>query len=468
MSLLQHPSAIPSSADTGYEVANSLKVESDNNEYLERPTGGSDGSQTKHTISVWVKRTEIGVDSEPVSAGGIGRFRFESDDTFSYQFRSGREIITNRKFRDTASWYHIVAVGDSTQATASNRMKLYVNGVQETSFSFTNYQDQNQGAPGWGKNSLYSLRVGAAASNTRNFNGYIAEMYYIDGQTLDPTYFGEFDSDSNIWKPKEFSGTYGSLDTYLDFEDSSNLGNNVTGGTDMNAVNITAADQSVDTCTNNFATWLADGTIFNQSTDNETFKEGGTQFRDRSGTGWTAVYPTQMMAGGKWYMEAKVHENNATTMYGAMPVARITSLENQTYYHGQDVDGSIGIYGDGGQIYYGTAGSGGSGSALSAGDIIGIAIDMENYKAYFAVNNTYVESGNPAGNSNGRSIEPEPYVFSIANYSPNQDTETNFGGYTVFSNTHTNTDENGLGSFVYAPPSGFLALCTKNLATTGG
>ena len=93
---------------------------------------------------------------------------------------------------------------------------------------------------------------------------------------------------------------------------------------------------------------------------------------------------------------------------------------------------------------------------------------MENYKMYFAVNNTYVESGNPAGNSNGRSIEQEPYVFSVAKYAPNQDTETNFGGYTVFSNTHTNTDSNGRGQFVYAPPSGFLALCTKNLATTGG
>ena len=214
------------SVSTGYDVGNSLKVESDNNEYIERSTSGaSDGSSTQHTISVWVKRTELGVDSEPVSAGGIGRFRFESDDTFSYQFRSGKEIITTRKFRDTGSWYHIVAAADSSQSTASNRMKLYVNGVQETSFGTANYQDQNQAAPGWGKNTLYSLNVGAAADNTRKFNGYIAEMYYIDGQTLDPTYFGEFDEDSNIWKPKAFTGTHGSLDTYLDFSDSSNLDN---------------------------------------------------------------------------------------------------------------------------------------------------------------------------------------------------------------------------------------------------
>ena len=95
-------------------------------------------------------------------------------------------------------------------------------------------------------------------------------------------------------------------------------------------------------------------------------------------------------------------------------------------------------------------------------------INIFNYNMYFAVNNTYVESGNPAGNSNGRSIEQEPYVFSIANYSPNQDTETNFGGNTTFSNTHTNTDDNGFANIVYAPPSGFIALCTKNLATTVG
>ena len=146
------------SVSTGYDVANSLKVESDSNEYLSRSTSGaSDGSSTQHTISVWVKRTELGVDSEPVSAGGIGRFRFESDDTFNYQFRSGKELITTRVFRDTSAWYHIVAAADSSQATASNRMKVYVNGVQVTDFGTAVYQDQDQASPGWGKNTLYSL-----------------------------------------------------------------------------------------------------------------------------------------------------------------------------------------------------------------------------------------------------------------------------------------------------------------------
>ena len=456
------------SVSTGYDVDNSLKVESDNNEYLERSTSGaSDGSSTQHTISVWVKRTELGVDSEPVSAGGIGRFRFESDDTFSYQFRSGKEIRTNRVFRDTSAFYHIVAAADSSQATASNRMKLYVNGVQETSFSAATYQDQDQASPAWGKNTTYSLRVGAAASSTRNFNGYIAEMYYIDGQTLDPTSFGEFD-DNGIWIPKAFSGTHGSLDTYLDFSDASDLGKNSGGTTDLTANNISAADQATDTPTNNFCTWVSDGTLFNSGTDNMTFSEGGTRILTRAGTGWTAIFPTQSFAGGKWYMEVKVNETSATNMYGAMPVTRINSLKYQNYHHGQDVDGSIGIYANNGQIYYGTAGSGGSGSALSAGNIVGLAIDMENYKMYFAVNNTYVESGDPAGNSNGRSIEQEPYVFSIAHYTTTTAEDTNFGGYTAMSNTHTNTDENGYGNFIYAPPSGFLACCTQNLGENGG
>ncbi len=456
------------SVSTGYDVDNSLKVESDNNEYLERSTSGaSDGSSTQHTISVWVKRTELGVDSEPVSAGGIGRFRFESDDTFSYQFRSGKEIRTNRVFRDTSAFYHIVAAADSSQSTASNRMKLYVNGVQETSFSAATYQDQDQASPAWGKNTTYSLRVGAAASSTRNFNGYIAEMYYIDGQTLDPTSFGEFD-DNGIWIPKAFSGTHGSLDTYLDFSDASDLGKNSGGTTDLTANNISAADQATDTPTNNFCTWVSDGTLFNSGTDNMTFSEGGTRILTRAGTGWTAIFPTQSFAGGKWYMEVKVNETSATNMYGAMPVTRINSLKYQNYHHGQDVDGSIGIYANNGQIYYGTAGSGGSGGALSAGNIVGLAIDMENYKMYFAVNNTYVESGDPAGNSNGRSIEQEPYVFSIAHYTTTTVEDTNFGGYTAMSNTHTNTDENGYGNFIYAPPSGFLACCTQNLGENGG
>ncbi len=472
MSLIDS-TAIPAAA-TGYDVDNSCKFEKDNSERLARSYGniGTPTNADKFTLSIWLKRTELQPSGEDIffcgNAGAVTTLFGFQNDVLKFRTNSGdTEIKTNRVFRDTASWYHIMVVYDSTDSTEANRVKFYVNGVQETSLGTANYPTQNADSEMFETNMSHYV---GSPDGTQTAPGYYTELYFLDGQVKQPTDFGEFDTDSGIWIPKAYDGSFGDEGYYLDFEDGSNLGLDVSGNSNnFNALyNISAADQSVDTCTNNFATWLSDGTQFNISTDNETFKEGGTQFVNRAGTGWTAVYPTQSFAGGKWYMEVKVHSDNELAMYGAMPVARINNLERQNQYHGQDVDGSIGIYGDGGQIYYGTAGSGGSGSALSAGDIIGLAIDMENYKMYFAVNNTYVESGNPAGNSNGRSIEQEPYVFSIAQYSPNTDTETNFGGYTVFSNTHTNTDSNGRGQFVYQPPSGFLALCSKNLGETGG
>ena len=463
MSLLQHPSAIPSAATTDYVVANSLKVESDNNEYLERSTSGaSDGSSTQHTISVWVKRTELGVDSEPVSAGGIGRFRFESDDTFSYQFRSGREIITNRKFRDTASWYHIVAVGDSTQATESNRMKLYVNGVEETSFSFTNYQDQNQASPGWGKNTLYSLRVGAAASNTRNFNGYIAEMYYIDGQALDQTYFGKFDSDSGIWIPKKFSGSFGSLDTYLDFSDSSNLGKNSGGTTDLGANNISAVDQSTDTCTNNFCT-LNPLANFKYTTNGIT--EGGTVFGDNTGGGVGGAFGTMAVTSGKWYWEVKLAEQNDHYI----GISAVDDGDNiYTSTDPQDINSSAIFaisaaryeYINGGTKTYGSTDA--FTDFHSTGDIIGIALNMDNNTI-----SIYGSGTLQSGVANSSIYDAADKLVVPFHGTINDEAQYNFGGYSAWTPSSAESDANGYGSFEYAPPSGYYSLCTKNLAEFG-
>tara|TARA_R100001509_G_scaffold22914_2_gene12233 strand:+ start:493 stop:1899 length:1407 start_codon:yes stop_codon:yes gene_type:complete len=457
------------SVSTGYDVDNSCKLEADNTEYLQR-TVSSTGNRDVGTVSCWVKRTELGAHMYLFTFGDTdndtGRTYIKFQNTNTLRVGGGSTLWreTDRLFRDTASWYHIVVAFDTTQSTANDRIKIYINGVQETSFSTTNNPSQNDDL---GINFEKQTIGFNSIDNDSPFSGYITEIVGLDGTASDATSFGEFDSDTGIWIPKSVSAS-GTNGFYLDFEDSSNMGNDKSGGTDFTENNITAADQATDTCTNNFCTWLSDGTLFNAGTDNETFSEGGTKFNTRAGTGWTTAYPTQSFAGGKWYMEVKVHETSATTMYGAMPVTRINSRTYQDLHLGQDVDGSIGIYANNGQIYIGTAGSGGSGGALSAGDIVGIAIDMENYKIYFAVNNTYVESGDPAGNSNGRSIEQEPYVFAVAHFTVSTVEETNFGGYTSMSNTHTNNDGEGRGNFIYAPPSGFLACCSKNLGETGG
>jgi len=460
------------SVSTGpYEIDNSVKVENDNREYLRWTnfsTYASSARKKKFSMSVWVKRTELGRQQIVWSTANNGYLSFQADDNIKWQQTySGvqKTLNTNRLFRDTSAWYHIVLQVDTAQSTEANRTKLYVNGEQITDFSSATYPDQDDEAQ-----NIYEqhLILGEWGGGSTGFSGYIAEYYFLSEIALVPSDVGETDSDTGIWIPKAYGGTITTPSQFLEFKDGSDLGT-ATSGLDADTMNnLAAADQSTDTPTNNFCTWVSDGTLFNVGSDNETFSEGGTRILTRAGTGWTTVYPTQSFAGGKWYMEVKVNENSATNMYGAMPVTRINSLRYQEYHHGQDVDGSIGIYANNGQIYWGTASSGGSGGALSAGNIVGLAIDMENYKMYFAINNTYVESGNPAGNSNGRDIEQEPYVFAISHYTTTTVEDTNFGGYTAMSDTHSNNDGNGYGNFVYAPPSGFLAVCTKNLAETGG
>ena len=448
------------SVSTGYDVANSLKVESDNNEYLERSTSGaSDGSSTQHTISVWVKRTELGVDSEPVSAGGIGRFRFESNDTFSYQFRSGKELITTQVFRDTSSWYHIVAAADSSQSTASNRMKVYVNGVQVTDFGTANYQDQNQGSPAWGKNTIYSLRVGAAASSTRNFNGYIAEMYYIDGQTLDPTSFGEFD-DNGIWIPKAFSGTHGSLDTYLDFSDASNLGKNSGGTTDLTANNISAADQATDTCTNNFCVINA----INLST--QTLTQGATKIVSTDNSSRTS-FGTMAVSKGKWWWEGKIQVYESNTTYPCIGVTG--DLDNPPATSAQ-LFGSNHVIKLAKNQKWVTNDTGTSyGTTYSDNDIINIGLDMDNHIMYTYKNGTIDDASGINFSSQSAATSDDFYIPINLVYvtGGGSSWEMNFGGFANYTISSAVSDANGYGTFEYAPPSGYYALCTKNLAEYG-
>jgi len=452
---------------TGYDVANSLKVESDNNEYLERSTSGAtDGSSTQHTISVWVKRTELGVDSEPVSAGGIGRFRFESNDTFSYQFRSGKEIITNRVFRDTSAWYHIVAAADSSQSTASNRMRLYVNGVEETSFGTAVYQDQDQASPGWGKNTLYSLRVGAAASNTRNFNGYIAEMYYIDGQTLDPTSFGEFDSDTGIWIPKKFSGTHGTLDTYLNFSDSSNLGKNSGGTTDLTANNITAADQAIDTCTNNFCTF----NILVHTDNKPTISDGAMKVVGQGTSNWGNAYGSMGVQRGKWYYEYKV-DNTDIGGHGwsTFPDTSDDATSTQFLF-----DQSAVLQGSGTHYYQRINGTQISNESTGFGtsavnDIFGVFLNADDQEITWAKNGS-VLSGSLSQPISLNAAFSGHFIFPCNVQFENDGGQYNFGAYTLISNTRSFSDADGQGKFVYSPVlSGvnYFALCSKNLAEYG-
>ena len=227
---------VASAIGSGYEVANSCKF--DGTSAYMGLTLGTPTNNKIYTFSCWVKRSKLPQYSVMFNAGSSRdclRFRGDNDRLhfFTGEATTGG-LATNRVFRDTSAWYHIVCAVDTTQSTAANRVKLYVNGTQETSFAVTNYPAEDYTNV---INSAVENRIGKASNQyDEYFGGYMAEVFFIDGQQLTPTSFGEYDEDSpQIWKPKDCKDdlTFGNNGFYLDFEDSSNLGNDANGGTDF-------------------------------------------------------------------------------------------------------------------------------------------------------------------------------------------------------------------------------------------
>ena len=460
------------SISTGYDIDNSLKLEDDNTENLYRALNAST-STTKFTVSMWFKRTELGASQLLYMRGVAGnegvflRTSTETNDALQVDIggsSTNSRSYTSQLLRDTSAWFHVVLAVDTTQSTDTDRFKLYLNGNLITTFASRANPAQN-----------FAMEVSSAKHRHGAYNdtdgyagycGYIAECHYIDGSQVAQTEFGEFDEDSGIWKPKAYAGSYGTGGYYLDFSDSSALGNNSAGdGTDFTLNNITSADQATDTPTNNFQTFLSDGSLFNSGTNNITFSEGGTKFSKGSSTSWTTAYTNIAMTNGKWYMEFENHGTGSNTFFGLTPVARATSSVAQNYYTGQASDGSTGYYMNNGQIYWQGSSSGGVTSAT--GDIIGVAVDIDNNKAYWHKNGTYMNSADPAAGSNGSAINDEPYFFACSTYNGSTSGETNTGGYSSFAISSAASDSSGYGAFEFAPPSGFYALCSRNLSELG-
>ena len=451
------------SISTGpYQIDNSLKLESDNSEYLDN-RHNSAGNRRTWTLSFWIKRTELGTTQKPYDSGNAagGPMFYSSGDTIAVE-NSDLWLVTNRVFRDTSAWYHIVLLNDSTQSTASNRAKLWINGVQETSFSSETYMAQNQEG---NVNSATSVSIGGGGG--AHVNGYMAEFFFVDGQALAPTDFGEYDSDSGIWIPKEYDGTLSGTSIKLDFSNSSALWTDSSGlsgnGTVMSGNNITSTDQATDTPTNNFATYNA----LLPYNSNGKLIEGATKFYNGSGGADTSI-STIAVANGKWYAEFKTPSNIAGGN-GMVGVAANSGDSVSGRFLGQDA-WSVGVISDSGNYRINNSGTSYFGSAFNQ-DLISVALDMDNKKVYFALNGTWGNSGNPATGTNGIALPSayEDYEWfigaSLVNYTSTYN--GNFGGYTTISISSRNSDENGYGTFEYAPPSGYYALCTKNLAEYG-
>ena len=485
MEVLQRTANRGSISTGGYDIDNSLKLEYSNTEYLKR-TVSSAGNTKIWCASFWIKRSQLDPASptsywqmlSSMTSDGAGGYSgwptrigfFYSADQLWLDSRAGsgnKRLTSLAKLRDTSAFYHIVVMQDTTQATDTNRSKIYINGellVPDT-LDYDQYPAQNDDTA---MNVASSqICVGAQGDGTRPWSGYIADVHFLDGQSgKTASDFAEYDEDSGIWKPKAYTGAYGTNGFHLKFEDSSNMGLDSSGnGNNLTSNNITAADQATDTPTNNFQTFLSDGSLFNSGTNNITFSEGGTKFSKGSSTSWTTAYTNIAMTNGKWYMEFKNYSTGDNTFFGLTPVARTTSSAAQNYYTGQASDGSTGYYMNNGQIYWQGSSSGGVTSAT--GDIIGVAVDIDNNKAYWHKNGTYMNSADPAAGSNGSTINDEPYFFACSTYNGNTSGETNTGGYSSFAISSAASDADGYGTFEYAPPTSFFALCTKNLAEYG-
>ena len=465
------------SVSTGYDIDNSLKLEPDNSENMYRALHAST-STTTFTQSQWVKRTEIGGSQLLYMRGVAGNesviLRFATESA-SYPEALQVDIgasgtnsrsYTTASFRDTAAWYHIVLAVDTTQSTATDRFKLYLNGNLITTFASRANPAQN-----------FAMEVASAkhrygayndTDNYAPFAGYLAECHYIDGSQLASTEFGEFDEDSGIWKPKAYAGSYGTGGYYLDFEASGDLGANAKGD-DVNFTlrNIAAADQATDTPTNNFTTI---NPLFKYP-GSQVISEGGAKVARSSGSGLNKTFiSTIAVTNGKWYAEFKPKANSSNYVVGIMPIDTASSVALDGNHLGNSsFTGSLGYYSpDGSMLAAGNSANGSFGNSYTGDDIIGVALDMDNRKVYFSKNGTYQNSQDPTNGTNAITLTDTSDGYHIGfTYDTGGTVECNFGGYHVNTLSSAASDADGYGTFEYAPPSGYYALCTKNLAEYG-
>ena len=462
-------------APSGYTVDNSCRFNDGDSPKLDLDFG-SDGTLNKWTFSMWFKRSTLGTAQRLfccLDTGMDDYIKFGTDDqlewTFDHEDGSNRGILkTNRKFRDVSAWYHLVCRLDTTDGTAGDRMRMYINGTEETSFATDTNPTQNETGDIGRDNDHF---IGTSGSS-QYFDGYIAEVCMINNQSLAPTSFGEFDSDTpSVFKPIDVSGlTFGTNGFYLSYSDSADLGADSSGNSnDWTVTNLAATDSATDTPTNN---WCVMNSLDNYFAGS-TFSEGNTGVVTPTGaTTWNTG--TFGVSAGKWYWEvnysAKSNTDAAMIGIAEAPTLSASAVLGNTAR-------SVSYYTNGNK-YVGTSGAS-YGDTYTVGDIIGVALDMDNAKLYFSKNGTWQDSGDPESGATGTgaigitaaaSTSHGFYFPAVGDYGTPTTTAItfylNFGNpsYTISSG---NADGDGYGNFEYAVPSGYYALCTKNLAEYG-
>ena len=453
------------STDTAYDISNSLLVEATDSDSMQK-SFSSAGNRKTWTLSFWFKRTELGAsmrlfeawDGSSVGTSGL----FNSDDKFILDLNSGSNYFTsNQVFRDTAAWYHFVIRVDTTSGTDSERARVYVNGSELTGSWTGGYIGQNTDLT-WNINATHYFGVFHQSSGF--VSGYYAEIYNVDGTSLAPTTFGETNSSTGIWIPKDASPTYGTNGFRLEFKSSGSLGADTSGNSHTFILgSIVAANQATDTPTNNFCTL---NPLINFKYTTNGISDGGTVFGDNTGGGVGGAFGTFAVTAGKWYWEVKLNQQ-ADHYIGVSAVDDGDNVYTST--DPQEENSTFRFNINAARREYVNSGSQGYGSLdeftdfHSTGDIISIALNMDDNQISIYGNGTL-----QSGVANTTLYDAANKMVVPFHGTINDECQYNFGGYSVWTPSSAASDANGYGTFEYAPPSGYYALCTKNLAEFGG
>jgi hypothetical protein len=447
--LLLYVTATVPFAGAAISLDNSLRFNDDDSAYLSK-TYGSTGDRTTWTVSTWVKRSGLGAGNNIAFFGnntnGFNLFRFSFDSTDALRIRvlDGSASVktdktTSALFRDPAKWNHVVLVWDTNNATAEDRVRIYVDGTRLTSFSSNT--NPNSGATSNWNDVIASHEHEIGGEFSGSLNAYLSDFHFIDGQALSPSDFGETDS-NGYWRPKAYSGSYGTNGFHLDFADGSDLGNDVSGNAnDWTSNNLDATDQVIDTPTSGFATMHS---LVTPAT--MTLNQGNLELSGY--TAFSSAFGNIGVDSGKWYWEMYARGSDAMTGIDQTPLG--------SDYPGGEAD-SWGW--DGNFLYNNNAGSAyGVSTPFVDGDVISVALDMDAGTLVFYKN----------GSSQGTAASGLSDTFFPTfrnNFGGTQASRVNFGQSSQPTSTATALPyrSSAGGYFLYDPPSGYKALSTANL-----
>ena len=466
-----------------YEIEQSIRFDDSGPAYMRRTPGSASNKRT-WTYSLWIKRGDQPANYSPgmplLQHGNSGtglqeviRINTASGTTHStlmyYSDSPSSNLTTTQVFRDASAWYHIVLAKDTTQAVASDRVKLYVNGERVTSFSTETYPSLN-GEGFINSNVLHN--ISADQNGGSNYDGYIAELNFIDGSQLDPSSFGKTNS-KGIWIPIEYEGSYGTNGWHIDGRDASDLGDDESGnGNDWATTGLATHDQMADTPTNNHAVM---NILDTNSTPNWTISNGNLDVKWQGNNYINSLFSTlSMPATGKWYFEFEFDADGSGNVLTNqnMRIGLMREDTNAAFVQANStVDLTLSsttpeilvVLGNGGNAPQ-VKGMGSTinniAGSISVGDRINYARNGANL--WIGKNGTYYNSGNPASGSN-----PTLSNLQLEGYRANMHWSTGSSSANCIVKAYFGADKSiGSGTgFNDTVPSGFLALNTKNLGS---